>query len=1145
MNTRAFFRWLLAIGVAVGLLGVIGLVLNPPVKARATTVYDWPSVLPPCNASLQQCIDAAVVLPGDTIDIKPGVYTQSVTLAKPVSLIGAGPLTAILNAEPGQRVLTVTGNLSSITSIYGLTFKDGNASGAVCPDACGGGMLIVGAVRPTLQNIVFLGNSAAWQGGGLWVDAGPALNLTNVSFISNTAFHAGGGLFAVPDTLLISSYFERNTSNDNGGGVHVDGEGSTLTAIGTDFVLNSATNAGGGAHINSAVVLSAGRFTSNRSGMGGGLFASQLSMTNTDFVDNEAAGSYGGGAYINGPVQLNGGRFEQNRSLGFGFGGGLYAMGLDARGTVFISNTASSLSAAGYGGGAYLSSNPSTLEDVSFIGNLSSAGGGGLNAGAPLALINVAFISNTTQGSGGGLIGQSVAISGGVFDRNTSAGAGGALYAFSNLTVVGAKLTNNAANNNGGGVYAGGSVWVTSTLFIRNSAQDGGGLYQSPAGDAHIVNALFARNQSAPTQAAAIAFAATGSFSMVHSTIVDNVFNPASAISIDNGNAASDLRDNIISGHGIGLNLLNGGSYEDYNLYFNNSTNVTGPVTFGGHSLPNAAPQFINPLNDDYHLRFTSPAINAGINVGVDFDIDGQRRPIGSGFDIGFDEAAGTLQDLINSTPDGGTAFIPPGVFTESLTLSHPVNLVGAGPGSTIVNAASNDRVLTITGNTILPNTQIVSLTLRGGYLLTDTCSGFCNGGGVLITGMASPTFRDVAISDNQAMMGGGLYVQSGGAQLLTSVITGNQATQSGGGAYVESTNAVLEQIGGAFVANRAKDGAGVFVQSGQFKQISGTIYNNNASHWGGGMLIGSGGTIKTIQGQIISNSAVYSGGGVLVDVGYAELVNSVVQNNAATEGAGIYVRDLLSASVAVQGGKVIGNRATGYGGGVYAGSTLAITATHLAENKAYDGSAVEITGTAQVRLVNAVIVNNAANGAYPSTNSSVRFDSSGDSVALHTTFGNSTQILTRALAVNNGVVTVANTIVASYTNGLGLFNGYLVEDYNLYFQTPLTFTGAITHGGHSLLGLDPLFQNPLNSDYHIKGLSPAVNRGTDVGVRRDLDLDPRPLGGGFDIGADEASVAGALPGPGTGSGFTYTTTQFSTINLNVPPGAVTQTTPI
>jgi hypothetical protein len=258
-------------------------------------------------------------------------------------------------------------------------------------------------------------------------------------------------------------------------------------------------------------------------------------------------------------------------------------------------------------------------------------------------------------------------------------------------------------------------------------------------------------------------------------------------------------------------------------------------------------------------------------------------------------------------------------------------------------------------------------------------------------------------------------------------------------------------------------------------------------------------------------------GGGLYVHSGGAILNNSVVENNDASS----------------------------YGGGVYAAATLHITGTRFFGNRAYDGSALEITGTAQARVVNAVIAGNPAVGAFPSTNASVRFDSSADSVVLHTTFGNATQPLTRALTVNNGVVTVANTIAATYTYGLSWFGGKLTEDYNLFFNMPITASGAISHGGHSLVGKDPLFKDPGKGDYHIKGLSPAVNKGLNVGVRRDIDLDARPLGGGFDIGADEASVAGTTPGPNTGGSFTYTTTQNSTINLNVPPGAVTETVPL
>jgi predicted outer membrane repeat protein len=1089
------------------------------VQARVNGVHDWPGAAP-CNALLQQCIDAAVVLPGDTIHIRPGVYTQSVTLAKSVSLVGDDSTTTVLQAPVGQRVLTVTGDLSFTTIISGLTFKGGDLSSVDCPIGCGGGILLSGNARPTLQNIALVANTA-YQGGGMWVDGGTSLKLTNVSFISNTARDSGGGLYAMSDAQLINNDFERNVSTLSGGGVY---------AIG-------------------AVGLSGGRLVSNQANSGGGLYANALSLVDTEFSDNQASGGSGGGAYLNGQGQLTGGLFRYNSSQGFGDGGGLYAMGLNARGTVFISNTASSLSESGSGGGAYLSSNPSTLENVSFIGNTSVINGGGLYAGMPgLTLNDVSFIGNTTQGSGGGLQAQSAQVTGGVFDQNTSAGVGGGVAAFNDLALIGVRLTNNTSGGQGGGAYAGSTVWITNTFFIKNSALNGGGLYQTPAGDAHIVNALFARNQSTLNQAAAIAFAATGSFSMLHSTIVDNVLNPASAVAIDNANGAADIRDSIIASHAVGVELANGGTYEDYNLYFNNTTNITGPVTSGGNSFPNIDPQFVDPFSDDYHLRFTSPAINAGIDVGVNFDIDGQPRPIGPGFDIGFDEAPASIQEMIDSTPVGGAVLIPPGVYTESLTLYKPVSLVGAGIGRTIINALPNDRVLTVTGSTILPTTQIISLTLQGGRL-GGPCQAYCNGGGVLIVEGAYPSFQSVMINDNQAVMGGGLYIQSGGAQLFNSSVVGNQATQSGGGAYVKATNATLEQFGGTFGGNLAIDGAGVFVQEGLFKQNGGVIYGNVASNLGGGMLIGSGGTIQTLAGQIISNSAQNAGGGVYVDVGRAELRDSLIANNVAYDGGGLYVRgDFITTTASVMGGKLENNMADaggGHGGGVFARGTVLITGTRIFKNTAYDGSALEFMDGADGRLVNAFVADNPATGAFPSTNASVRFDSTGDLLVLHTTFGNATDVLTRALTVNSGVVTVANTIVASYTNGLSQFGGYLSEDYNLYFKTPITFTGSISNGGHSLIGPDPLFKNPLISDYHIKGLSPAVNQGANVGVRRDIDLDARPLGGGFDIGADEASVAGALPGPDTGDGFTYTTTQNSTISLHVPPGAVTQTTPI
>ena len=65
-------------------------------------------------------------------------------------------------------------------------------------------------------------------------------------------------------------------------------------------------------------------------------------------------------------------------------------------------------------------------------------------------------------------------------------------------------------------------------------------------------------------------------------------------------------------------------------------------------------------------------------------------------------------------------------------------------------------------------------------------------------------------------------------------------------------------------------------------------------------------------------------------------------------------------------------------------------------------------------------------------------------------------------------------------------------------------FTGTVNVWG------DPAFVNPSAGDYHIGLTSAAIDKGVNAGVGDDIDGDPRPQGGGYDIGADE--FAGAAP---------------------------------
>jgi hypothetical protein len=71
-----------------------------------------------------------------------------------------------------------------------------------------------------------------------------------------------------------------------------------------------------------------------------------------------------------------------------------------------------------------------------------------------------------------------------------------------------------------------------------------------------------------------------------------------------------------------------------YNLVYNDNG-----VQPAGGPFPNdlwmVDPRFVDYGSSDYHLQDGSPAIDAGVDFGVQVDFDGNMRPLGAGFDMG------------------------------------------------------------------------------------------------------------------------------------------------------------------------------------------------------------------------------------------------------------------------------------------------------------------------------------------------------------------------------------------------------------------------------------------------------------------------------------------------------------------------------
>ncbi|MEN9327701.1 MAG: hypothetical protein RI947_509 [Candidatus Parcubacteria bacterium] len=130
---------------------------------------------------------------------------------------------------------------------------------------------------------------------------------------------------------------------------------------------------------------------------------------------------------------------------------------------------------------------------------------------------------------------------------------------------------------------------------------------------------------------------------------------------IGGGDAATTVKNNILIATS---HITNTGVYTQTNNIFW-SPNGTPLVNKLGTSDKKADPQYVNPGSGDLHIKSTSPAINAGVNSGLNItsDLEGNKVPNGA-YDIGAYE--------YGSAPTGPSS--TPGAIT-SPTPSTPVTI--------------------------------------------------------------------------------------------------------------------------------------------------------------------------------------------------------------------------------------------------------------------------------------------------------------------------------------------------------------------------------------------------------------------------------------------------------------------------------------
>lgn len=299
----------------------------------------------------------------------------------------------------------------------------------------------------------------------------------------------------------------------------------------------------------------------------------------------------------------------------------------DVGGAIYVKNASPKIrdnriysnTATYYGGGIYLLASEATIVNNDIFGNSSQDRGGGVYLDSSAVFFKGNKVrNNSTVNKGGGVSSywSGADISDNIFKNNSSGYSGGGLLIYGNGNLVKNNLFENNSAELGGGIYLnfeyGEVPSLINNVLVRNQAPEGSGIW-------------FAGGQ----------YSEDKSIQALHTTLYDN---RGGGEGIYIGEYASMVLTNtIIASHTVGARVATGSSANlNATLWYANSTDRDGNIIHANDYTgdPAFAP-------DGYHLTASSPVINRGVDAGVTVDIDGDKRPLHGGFDLGADEYLG------------------------------------------------------------------------------------------------------------------------------------------------------------------------------------------------------------------------------------------------------------------------------------------------------------------------------------------------------------------------------------------------------------------------------------------------------------------------------------------------------------------------
>ena len=811
-----------------------------------------------------------------------------------VRLTGEG---STITIDGEIKATNAPGNSGEIVIDKNLTIKkaDGAASAVLDANKDTDGkpkhriFKVEGGKTLTLTNLTLKGGKPdgldeEGGGGGILVK-GSTLNMTNCAVTGNTA-QDGGGIFAKKEGSTASAV------TISGGFIGSDGTG-------TDANKSTGYSGGGGIYIGEDCSLTMKenvKIIGNQTGAsGGGIYTGAncvLTMESCTVSDNTASIN-GGGIFAQGTLTLTSCTVSDNRANSIG--GGAYLAGtVNIKGASTIAHNAADES----GGGIYAASGSLTLENATIGGEQSYDGtdldktkgnkakdGGGIFAQAALTMKNCTVSYNTAETSG------------------ISSADGGGIYAQGKLAMTVCTVKSNMAKTGGGIKKDNDEFTMTNCTLTNNVATtNGGGIFTMGTCDFTMADCTLSGNRvnlenndsGGGVYMSGRKFTMKGASCITPSTGPDANKKGKNDVYLPTGNKI-DLSD-VLNPQGGTAARITPQAYGQYVV-------LRGATISSHHTKFAVTPKDLGSGNmQKWEINETGFLKKSPVTI--DGSKSGAWKALKDAVDAAQDGDVITIKGEIKATNASGNS--------GEITINKNLTIKGkTGSTSDILDANGNHAS---TPPSDVPSSPHCIFDVQGGTL----------------------TLENLTLKNGKGALGGCIFVPSGKVELTDCII--ENCTAGGGGAIgvkgeAKLTNTVIKKCE---ATSTTLGGGAIYTKGGKVTMTNCTLTGNKAKN--GGAIYAGKNTSSTQLATVTINGGAIGGTG-------ADANEASKSGTDGGSGGGIYINN--STLKLQNNAKVIGNKASVRGGGIYVGGT---DANFTMESGEISSNTVTITESAEIQ---------------------------------------------------------------------------------------------------------------------------------------------------------------------------------------------------